>query len=301
MQKLILRPAWIRSVVTAAMCLMVASRCAEGAAVDGIQVESPVVDGDRELIEPDAVLIVDVAPYLSQVNVITDGAPVSKAALIGLDSAGQPIPGVFLDISLAVITQNYADGGSGVDNLVLNLPNVNPVHIEELLQTIGVSSFQLVVTTFDITLDFDHINGVRTKWSVDENLDQCFEYEFPPPLIRMQSSSVVVDAGASSLVLQIEATGAPPLSYEWRRNGVSLVGNPSYLGANTPVLTMSSPQASNTDIYTVTVSSPYGSDTSEEIIVAVRSNTCDGDSNGDGVVNFSDISEVIARWLNACP
>jgi hypothetical protein len=175
--------------------LALSASSALGAAVDGITVVEPITATNTETLGPRATLIVDVAAGLAGAGTITDGQQVSKGALIGLDATGTAISGVFLDISLAITPQAYADGGAGVDDLIVNLANVNPTQLDSFLQTSGVDSWRLIVTTADVTLDFANVNGVQTTWNADEAVDQCFGLDRVQPNL----SSVIVNTAGTQV------------------------------------------------------------------------------------------------------
>ena len=44
-----------------------------------------------------------------------------------------------------------------------------------------------------------------------------------PPVINLSPASLVVNEGSSAL-LSVNASGQEPLAYQWRKNGVDLVG-----------------------------------------------------------------------------
>jgi len=85
-----------------------------------------------------------------------------------------------------------------------------------------------------------------------------------PPSITQQPQAQTVDAGAN-VTFTVVATGDAPLSYQWKFNGVDIPG------ATTPVLSLSSVQASNAGSYSATVSNPAGSVTSAAALLSVRS------------------------------
>jgi hypothetical protein len=88
---------------------------------------------------------------------------------------------------------------------------------------------------------------------------------FPPlpPLITHQPANQVVPAGAS-VTFSIAASGSPPLSYSWQRNGTSIPG------ANLPTYTLTNAQfADSGSVFACEVSSPYGSADSLNGILSV--------------------------------
>lgn len=284
-------------ILAAVIASAAAANDATAAAIDALDVITPVVASDQEVIDAYSVIGAVVPPGLAGAGVITHGVNISKALLVGLDETGSRVGGATLNVSSGITSGFYSDTQGG--SVGISLENV--IGIEAFLQTSGVSSFRLIVTTSDVVLNASNLNGIQTKYSVDEAIDECFYNNGPAAAVSVDPPSIAVDTGAESIVLEARATGALPISFLWQRNGVSLIGQQGYSGAASSTLTIHGRQPSHSDIYSVMVVNSYGMDVSDDVFVVVRSNTCDGDSNGDGVVNFSDISEVIAKWLNSCP
>jgi hypothetical protein len=75
------------------------------------------------------------------------------------------------------------------------------------------------------------------------------------PFIALQPQSRTVPLG-TNVAFSVGAFGSPPLSYQWRRDGVALPG------ATTATLTLQNVQASQEGGYSVVVSNPLGASTS---------------------------------------
>jgi hypothetical protein len=84
-----------------------------------------------------------------------------------------------------------------------------------------------------------------------------------PPVIVAQPQSQAVLAGASP-VLSVTATGAPPISYQWFHNGIT-VSN-----ATSAMLTLANVSTNKAGAYTVVVANPYGSVISAEAVLLVN-------------------------------
>jgi formylglycine-generating enzyme required for sulfatase activity len=82
-----------------------------------------------------------------------------------------------------------------------------------------------------------------------------------PTITKQPEALTVVVSGTATFT--VEATGTAPLSYLWRLNGVSLSG------ATNATLTIQNVQSSQAGTYTVRVSNPYGSKTSEGAVLTV--------------------------------
>jgi alpha-tubulin suppressor-like RCC1 family protein len=85
-----------------------------------------------------------------------------------------------------------------------------------------------------------------------------------PPVITLQPLSQHGSMG-SALRLSVAATGAPPLSYQWLKNGTNLTGGTS------AALTIACATRRDSGVYEVAVSNPGGSTPSSNATLVVRS------------------------------
>jgi formylglycine-generating enzyme len=85
-----------------------------------------------------------------------------------------------------------------------------------------------------------------------------------PPTITAQPQSQVVSPGAN-MTFTVSATGSPPLSYQWRKNGIELPSETS----SSPTLNSVSP--SHSGGYSAKVSNPYGFENSQVANLTVNS------------------------------
>ncbi len=79
----------------------------------------------------------------------------------------------------------------------------------------------------------------------------------PPPSIMRQPISQTVVPGASAN-LHVEATGNPPLSYRWLRNGIDVVDGDLYSGADSPTLVVTALSHEAAAFYQCVVSNDVG-------------------------------------------
>jgi hypothetical protein len=86
--------------------------------------------------------------------------------------------------------------------------------------------------------------------------------QLAPPVVTGQPGSLNVTVGGTA-VFAATVTGAAPLAYQWRRNGVDITG------ANSPILTLSNVTALNDGQYTLAVSNRAGSVMSEPAALVV--------------------------------
>jgi hypothetical protein len=84
----------------------------------------------------------------------------------------------------------------------------------------------------------------------------------PAPIVATQPSSQNVNLGAN-VTFNVTASGATPLSYQWRKDGIPIAG------AVNSALTLSNVQTSDAGTYTVLVSNFVGSATSNAAILVV--------------------------------
>lgn len=89
------------------------------------------------------------------------------------------------------------------------------------------------------------------------------------PSILTQPQSRTVDPG-STVQFTVVATGNPPLTYQWRRNGINLTEGGKFSGVQTATLTISNVQQTEAGNYDVRVSNTNGSVTSATAALAVR-------------------------------
>jgi uncharacterized delta-60 repeat protein len=85
----------------------------------------------------------------------------------------------------------------------------------------------------------------------------------PPPTIVALSTNLTVDAG-TNVTFSVMATGAPPISYQWRKNGTKLTG------ATSTNLTLLDVDSTDTGNYSVIASNPGGSTTSSVVRLTVN-------------------------------
>jgi N-acetylmuramoyl-L-alanine amidase len=89
------------------------------------------------------------------------------------------------------------------------------------------------------------------------------------PSIVTQPQSKTVNPG-STVQFSVVASGNPPLSYQWRRNGANLANGGKFSGVNTATLTITNVQQTEAGNYDVVVSNTNGSVTSATAALAVN-------------------------------
>ncbi|MFM1769796.1 MAG: hypothetical protein RJA22_2325 [Verrucomicrobiota bacterium] len=89
-----------------------------------------------------------------------------------------------------------------------------------------------------------------------------------PPRITVEPPNLFVQATATA-TWTVGVTGTPPLTYQWRRNGVNLVNGPGVSGADTATLTLSGVQMSQAGGYSLVINNLAGSATTREAQLTV--------------------------------
>ena len=122
-------------------------------------------------------------------------------------------------------------------------------------------------------------------WTNDFNGTQCTT----PPCITGQPQKVTVLPGQPA-AFSVTATGAFPLSYQWRFDGVALAG------ATTPVLTIPAVGTTNTGAYSVLVTNAFGEALSTNAPLVLMPVTGWGDNSfgQDHVLEFATNAIAIA-------
>ena len=100
-----------------------------------------------------------------------------------------------------------------------------------------------------------------------------------PAAISAQPISQTVNAGTAA-TFTAAATGTAPLTYQWRKDGTPI------LGATTATFTLSSVQPTDAAAYTVVISNPAGSSTSNVAILAVTI------PNPGRLINLSVLTDI---------
>lgn len=114
------------------------------------------------------------------------------------------------------------------------------------------------------------------------------------PTITQQPADVTV-AVFQPAVFGVAASGAAPLSYQWRRNGVDLTDGGRVSGAQSPTLTITQVEPGDAGDYDVLISNACGFATSDTATLTVVP-ACPGDLNGDGTVSLPDLAILLANY-----
>lgn len=149
-----------------------------------------------------------------------------------------------------------------------------------------------------------HDDRVLVGFSPDNEL---FEYSNSggPSIVRHPIADEET-AGQHSATFYVQAEGTGTLSYLWR-NGPFLVsdgpspGGGMVSGAGTAQLRIEQPGFADQGVYSCQVFDSCGEATSNfAVLTIVPPEECTGDANGDGTVNFMDITSTLENWLSTC-
>src|SRR5262245_39146377 len=140
------------------------------------------------------------------------------------------------------------------------------------------------------------LTGTDNPAIITMDREKSITANFPPlpPSITTQPLSQTVTTG-SNLTFTVAANGEPPLTYQWKKNGVEIAG------ATTDTLALMNVQLSDAGIYTVTVSNAGGSVESAPATLSVTSAaglTIMNDSFADGE-RLTFAPPASATWLKA--
>ncbi|MFO0895602.1 MAG: FG-GAP-like repeat-containing protein [Phycisphaerales bacterium] len=125
------------------------------------------------------------------------------------------------------------------------------------------------------------------------------------PVITEQPTAVSVVPDGSLVQLAVVAEppiGAPPVLYQWKRNGVPLADGGAISGSQTATLTIQGVTPASSGLYEVLVKVPstcggFNGTSSDPAIVAVTATAeCPADLNSDGIVNGADLGVVLGTW-----
>ncbi len=217
-------------------------------------------------------------------------------------------PSGFTGDACAVYQIPY-DNLNGTPQLVLGseVPTLSPT---ATFSGIAVIRDQLIATSSlslssepapELTLKNLTTNTVTSVPVVSPLNALSIDYDVAPILVH--PIGAVVDQG-DSYVLEVVPTDELA-SFQWQRNGEEIEDATRVFGATTNKLVIQEAMLSDTDTYTCMVTSTDGEQQrSDEAIFAVRGSQepmCDADLNGDGELNFFDVSVFLSLYNAGCP
>lgn len=136
---------------------------------------------------------------------------------------------------------------------------------------------------------------------------QSWDATCTTPTVLSSPMSITRSVGQSANFSGSFLGGGEGSAYRWQRvmpggSVVWLIDVPGKMsGVFTPSLTISNLEANDAGQYRLNYSAVCGTVYSATATLTVVPAACPGDANGDGVVNFDDITAVLANWLGAGP
>lgn len=262
--------------------------------------------------------------FIGQLDGVSSPAPIEIPAQI--TSSASPLALAIEPLTGAVYWSEYigASGFTGDACAIYRVPYDNPLSTPELVLGsdvrslapkrgylgLAVISDQLVATsTQTLSTDMDPlltIFNMTTNEVVDVEILSAFrtlsiDYDIAPILI--QPVGAVVNQGGSH-VFEVGPLDENS-TFQWRRNGVPVQENDRVSGATMNKLVINDAMVQDTDTYRCVVTTSLGEQqVSDEVIFAVRGSqdpVCAADLNGDGELNFFDVSVFLSLYNAGCP
>lgn len=97
----------------------------------------------------------------------------------------------------------------------------------------------------------------------------------------------------TSVSFTVTTSGAPTITYVWKKNGVNLSNGTRISGVNTATLTITGLELSDANSYTVLVSNDYGNQTSQPFNLTVNRI----DTDGDGLKDDEELARIPATSI----
>jgi len=124
------------------------------------------------------------------------------------------------------------------------------------------------------------------------------------PIVSAPSASPDINVYAGTAVtLSVTASGTPPLTYQWRRNGLNLTNSPTVAGITSSTLTLSNSAPAQSGGYDVLVTNAFGSTTSSVAALTISVATpaavdLSAYTNGALTVTNPDTNTLVVNWAN---
>ena len=264
--------------------------------------------------------------FIGQLDGVSSPAPIEIPAQI--TSSASPLAIAIEPNSGMVYWSEYIDtsGFTGDACAIYRVPYDNPLTTPELILGTDVRSLapkrvysglvvisdQLVATSsLSLSTDIETLLttlNMTTNEVVDVELLSFFafrtlsiDYDIAP--ILLQPMGAVVNPGGSH-VFEVGPSDENS-TFQWRRNGVPVQENDRVSGATMSKLVINDATVQDTDTYRCVVTTSLGEQqVSDEVIFAVRGSqdpVCAADLNGDGELNFFDVSVFLSLYNAGCP
>ncbi|MBL8746551.1 MAG: hypothetical protein JNK58_09385 [Phycisphaerae bacterium] len=173
------------------------------------------------------------------------------------------------------------------------IENVEPIDMEDFVQTqvILIETFADIATPIPGSPDFNHEPGALLSRSMNATIVQVRPCEDVPVVLADPVDTSGELDGRAEFVVEAQAPLGSQLHYQWRHNGVDLVGEDN-ADINIDPLTPADAGA-----YYCVISTECGSVSSLSAYLTVLTPPiCYGDSDDDGAVDFSDVTETLSHF-----
>lgn len=254
-----------------------------------------------------------------------DGAGSASPLLIPQQIPGASQTGVGLDpVTGDIYWAEIDDAGGfvGIATAVYRVPHDNPLaaaqrmlgsedHILGLVpvyQDVAVIGNQVAAASMTGNFQGQTLTILNTTTdqivanitpAVTADLSIAFDVD---PIVQ-QPVGGIVDQGGTG-VLEVIPSDAQS-TYQWYRDGIPVAEDGRVSGVTTNKLSITDAHLSDTDSCSCSVTTSEGEQQiSDDVIFAVRGTQgqdCTADLNGDGVLNFFDVSAFIAAFNAGCP
>lgn len=116
-----------------------------------------------------------------------------------------------------------------------------------------------------------------------------------PPVILEGPVSQSAAEGAAAM-FGVSAAGRGALTYQWFKDGLPLMDGGSINGSVTAMLTISAAAPEHAGVYRVDVTGECGVNAADAMLEVIPPAACVGDANGDRMINFADVTSVLAEF-----
>jgi len=134
----------------------------------------------------------------------------------------------------------------------------------------------------------------------DDSAGSAYLFVGTPPIVQQPEDRIVMPGETATFEMLVAHYDSG--AYLWRRNGVELVDGGNISGATTLSLQIVA-QESDIATYDCVITGPWGPLVSIPVVLGVLPdpNACTADLNGDGVLNFFDVSVFLSVYGAGCP
>jgi hypothetical protein len=125
----------------------------------------------------------------------------------------------------------------------------------------------LTLANVQLTDAGNYVVQVSNPAGTTNSLAATLTVVLPPVITQQPQSQTVLSYNSASFT--VSASGTPPVSYQWRKNGINLVDGGNISGSTTTNLILASVSLSDAGNYDVVVSNPYATTNSAVAVLTV--------------------------------